>query len=236
MLNRFHGFFVNLVHDDENDPQETLVEYLQGFSLERRVECLRYLMVEYENRQLDALHKFRYENDTFMWLPSTPDELQDGRGTIDNTVEKVRATLEKYVPEALIKAEMQLASIPASYSSPLQQAKSILGLVEGTAAPTQFAVQSAVSLSSDNAPQYGKKEIEDLPHKDAAAFLKISPSTLHKRKDVVKHYKRPNSNTKWYKIKDLEEYANKAYSEENSTQVDFIKPSQPVRHTRKRKG
>lgn len=248
MLKQFDSLFVDLVYDDENDPQETLIEYLKDLYFERRIECLRYLIVEHGNGLLDTLHQSRYENDSFLISPAMLKKLSeelpgefseiefnlDFQGIIDNTVAKVRTVLEGYVPEALVKLELQSASISTGHSFQLQQARSILDLAESATAPAQVAVSPAVILSSDRFPQNGKKEIADLPHKDAAYFLKISHSKLHKLKDHVRHYKRPDSNTKWYRIEDLQDYVDKAYN--RAMPPPDTRSSQPVRHNRKRKG
>lgn len=235
LLNRFHSFFVNLAHDDENDPQETLIEYLQGFSLEGRVECLRYLMVEYGNGQLNTLHKFRYENDTFIWPPGIPDELQDGREVIDTTVGKVRAVFEGYVPKALDKAERQLIDISVGHNAPLQKAQEILASLEAK------QNLSPSSMQQHEIEVQASEEIGEFMRIDEAAkYLKIEQTTLYKRTHLA--FKIGDSNINYYLKKDLDAELAKGHAkrkQRNSTQATpppDTKPSQPVRHNRKRKG
>lgn len=241
MLSRYHSFLVGLANDDENDPQETLVEYLQQVSLDKRVECLRYLKDEYKRGQLTTLHKFRYDYDIFLWPPSTPIELRDGRGVIDATMDKVRDVLKYYVPKALAEAEQQLASVfvSANFDGPLQEAQDILATLEATQNhPTSLAQQ----LEAEVEP------LEELGEfmliEEAVAFIKRSKSWLYKRKYLsfkLNGGGEKGGGTNYYRKKDLEAELAKGLAkrkQHNSAKAApplDTEPSQLVRHNRKRK-
>ena len=206
MNDHFRNVFRTMVCDNDSDPLEILTDFLKGHGPQMRTQCLRYLVVEHENGALEALHRHRYENDSFMWLPGTPIEEQDSQGIIDKQIERVRVVLEDYVPSMLVKAEQDEWYIKHGGDSFLQQAQALLQSAVSKELTAQPVPKAEPAQQDQRPPVYGSQA--------AADYLGISKSTFDKKLALFPNlgYRMPGSRLRLFKPCVLDEFRDMNYN------------------------
>jgi hypothetical protein len=145
--------------DDTDNHRQHLQFFLDGTSLERRIQYLAYLEVEHTIR-LEMLHMDRYENEAVFGPVPDPGkhDASDAynlywhydlpASTIDNTIASVRHLMQTYVPGRLKLEREKLKSLRNPYqfedgaeeSSVLRQVNELLGNTVSASPPSSAVV------------------------------------------------------------------------------------------------
>ncbi|KUG06354.1 hypothetical protein [Solirubrum puertoriconensis] len=222
-VKEFESLLLQMGLDDVNDPCDTLDVALRGMSLTSRVECLTYLLTEYEEGRIDkegGIWHQRYDYEPSFYNHNTFQEDNNSRGVIDRTMSRLVLMLKSYVPYRLENAKKQLSNLGKS-----------------------DAAEQKDDVSE--AEQKPLSPVELLTSKDAAALLKKSLSWLQKQvkgHELLRPYKYPGSNINLYPKMNLVKYMNLASPEQKKTtssievgEANKADPLVPLRYYRRKR-
>ncbi|GAB3636732.1 hypothetical protein GCM10027422_23220 [Hymenobacter arcticus] len=186
MIDEFEQLLLKMASDDAIEPQVTLDIKLNSLPPRQRVQCMTYLLNEFKSGRLDkegGIWHQRYD-EPFFWNADISDDEMDSRSIVDRTMGKLCDILVNYVPCRLHDEKALLNS-----------------LINCTVDKQDALVQLGASLNISS-------EDELIPHKEAAAFLGISASTLYQKNktELLRPLTPPGSNTNWYPKKNLIAY------------------------------